>query len=77
MDLNREERTKNALEFLKNKMNIDMAEFSPEKSRLVVDELNTRLDKLIEEEKKKNELLTQEIYTERNRIMELTQQLYG
>ena len=77
MENNNEERRTKAYQFFKNKLNIDFATFSPIKARMVVDELNKRLDDQLAVEREKNKKLTQEIYTERNRIMALTQEVYG
>ena len=72
-----EDRRTRAINYFKAKLNIDFNEFTPLKARMVVDELNVRLDNLIAKEKEKNLELTQEIYTERNRLMKLTQEVYG
>lgn len=77
MDLNRQKRTEEALNFFKNKFKLELNKFPEQKTRFVLVELNRRLDRAIEEEKKRNMSLTQEIYTERNRIMALTEELYG
>ena len=74
---NSDQRRAKAYQFFKSKLNIDFATFSPIKARMVVDELNKRLDTEMAEEREKNKKLTEEIYTERNRIMALTQEVYG
>ncbi len=74
---NNEQRREELYSFFKDNLNVDFHEFSSMKARMVVDELNKRLDDQIAEEKERNKRLTEELYTERNRIMELTQELYG
>ena len=74
---NNDQRRAEVYKFFKDKLNLDFNEFSPQKARMVVDEMNKRLDEQLMIEKEKNERLTQEIYTERNRLMELTQEVYG
>ncbi|MBQ4030385.1 MAG: hypothetical protein II625_01410 [Bacilli bacterium] len=74
---NNDQRRAAVYKFFKDKLNLDFNEFSPQKARMVVDELNKRLDDQLAVEREKNKKLTQEIYTERNRLMELTQEVYG
>ena len=74
---NNDQRRAEVYKFFKDKLNLDFNEFSPQKARMVVDEMNKRLDEQLIIEKEKNERLTQEIYTERNRLMELTKEVYG
>ncbi len=74
---NNEQRREELYSFFKDNLNVDFHEFSSMKARMVVDELNKRLDDQIAEEKERIKRLTEELYTERNRIMELTQELYG
>ena len=72
-----EQRRQEVYKYFKDNLNIDFNSFTPQKARMVVDEMNKKLDEQIAEEKRKNIELTNMIYTERNRIMELTQELYG
>ncbi len=72
-----EQRRQEVYKYFKDNLNIDFNSFTPQKARMVVDEMNKKLDEQIAEEKRKNTELTNMIYTERNRIMELTQELYG
>ena len=74
---NNEQKREELYKFFKDNLNIDFHEFSSVKARMVVDELNKRLDAEIIEEQEKNRRLIEEIYNERKRIMELTQELYG
>ena len=74
---NNEQKREELYSFFKNNLDVDFHEFSTLKARMVVDELNKRLDTQIREEKEKNKRLTEELYTERDRIMKLTQELYG
>ena len=74
---NKEQRRQEVYKFFKEKLNLDFNEFSSQEARMVVDEMNKRLDEQLIVEKEKNERLTREIYTERNRLMELTQEVYG
>ena len=76
MDANTEKREE-LYKFFKEKVNIDFKSFTKLKTRLVVDEMNKRLDEQIAIENARNQQLTQELYTERNRMMALTQELYG
>ena len=72
-----EQRRQEVYKYFKDNLNIDFNSFTPQKARMVVDEMNKKLDEQIAEEKRKNTELTNMIYAERNRIMELTQELYG
>ncbi len=74
---NNEQTREELYKFFQEKFNIDFKNYTPLKSRLVVDEMNKRLDEQLKIEKTRNERLTQEIYSERNRLMELTQEVYG
>ena len=77
MENNEQQRKEEVYKFFKDKLNLDFNEFSPQKARMVVDEMNKRLDEQLEIEKERNKRLTEEIYTERNRIQQLTQEVYG
>jgi len=72
-----EDRRAKAISIIKEKLNIDLDEFTPLKRRLVVNALNERLDKQIEFEKQRNIELTKQIYETRDKIIKLTQEVYG
>lgn len=72
-----EDRRAKAISIIKEKLNIDLDEFTPLKRRLVVNALNERLDKQIEYEKQRNMELTKQIYETRNKLIKLTQEMYG
>ena len=72
-----EDRRAKAISIIKEKLNIDLDEFTPLKRRLVVNALNERLDKQIEFEKQRNMELTKQIYETRNKLIKLTQEMYG
>ena len=77
LESNDQQKREELYKYFKDNLDIDFHEFSPQKTRMVVDELNKRLDEQIAEEKAEIKRLTEELYTERNRIMELTKELYG
>ena len=77
MENNEQQEREELYKFFKEQLNIDFHEYSETKTRLVVDELNERLDRQIAQDTLEIQRLTEEIYTERNRLMELTRELYG
>ena len=73
MNYTEEERRKKAYEFYRKKFNIDIENFSPEKTRLILAEINKKLDKKIKQELEKNKQLNIELFELDNTIVETLQ----
>lgn len=75
MDSTIEERKKRALDFFKEKFNINLQEYSPQQTKIAIEEINKCLDEVLEKENEKNKKLNIEILIKNNEIAELTQEL--
>lgn len=75
MNLTIEERQEKALNFFKEKFDINLQEFSPQQAKVIIDEINEHLTKLIETEQEKTKKLNLEILIKSDEIVELTQEL--
>ena len=75
MELSREERWQRIVTFYKEKFNIDLNNYSPQQAKLIINEINHKLNHELELEMKKNAELELDIYKAQKKIIELAQQI--
>lgn len=74
MDLTEEERRQKALDFYKEKFDLDLKNFSPQKTKLILEELKKQFEKALQEEEAKNKELNIELYNLQKQLEELIEE---